>query len=160
MRKIKFNPKSLLVNLDKKLLTKLLSYRQIRDCDKETGGVLMGELYPSSNRIKITHILVCKHTNNSRYGLELNIECLQEQMNKIWKDSNGTITYLGDWHTHPEFNPKPSYIDYKTFVKNYYISKFEQNILLYIILGLDKRIWFKSFNGFKFQQSINEIIFY
>ncbi len=152
MKKIKFNTKFLLVNLDKILLTELFSYRQIIDSDKEMGGVLMGELYPNSNRIKITNILVCEHSNNSRYGLELNIECLQKQMNKIWEDSGGTITYLGDWHTHPEFNPMPSYTDYKTFVKNYYVSKFEQNLLLYIILGQEKQIWFKSFNGIKFKK--------
>ena len=152
MKTIKFTSKSLIINIDGKLVNELLSYRQKKDSDSETGGVLMGELYPNSNRIQITHILVCKHTTNSRYGLELNVECLQKQMNEIWEKSKGTITYLGDWHTHPEFNPKPSYVDYKTFVKNYYKSKFEQNLLLYIILGQEKEIWFKSFNGFQFRK--------
>lgn len=149
---MKFTSKSLIINIDGKLVNELLSYRQKKDSDSETGGVLMGELYPNSNRIQITHILVCKHTTNSRYGLELNVECLQKQMNEIWEKSKGTITYLGDWHTHPEFNPKPSYVDYRTFVKNYYKSKFEQNLLLYIILGQEKEIWFKSFNGFQFRK--------
>lgn len=152
MKTIKFTSKSLIINIDSKLVNELLSYRQKKDSDSETGGVLMGELYPNSNRIQITHILVCKHTSNSRYGLELNVECLQKQMNEIWEKSKGTITYLGDWHTHPEFNPKPSYVDYRTFVKNYYKSKFEQNLLLYIILGQEKEIWFKSFNGFQFRK--------
>ncbi|MBP7226819.1 MAG: Mov34/MPN/PAD-1 family protein [Aliarcobacter sp.] len=152
MKTIKFTSKSLIINIDGKLVNELLSYRQKKDSDSETGGVLMGELYPNSNRIQITHILVCKHTTNSRYGLELNVACLQKQMNEIWEKSKGTITYLGDWHTHPEFNPKPSYVDYKTFVKNYYKSKFEQNLLLYIILGQEKEIWFKSFNGFQFRK--------
>ena len=152
MKTIKFTSKSLIINIDRKLVNELLSYRQKKDSDSETGGVLMGELYPNSNRIQITHILVCKHTTNSRYGLELNVECLQKQMNEIWEKSKGTITYLGDWHTHPEFNPKPSYVDYTTFVKNYYKSKFEQNLLLYIILGQEKEIWFKSFNGFQFRK--------
>ena len=96
MKTIKFTSKSLIINIDGKLVNELLSYRQKKDSDSETGGVLMGELYPNSNRIQITHILVCKHTTNSRYGLELNVACLQKQMNKIWEDSNGTITYLGD----------------------------------------------------------------
>ncbi len=152
MKKIKFTSKSLIINIEGKLVNELLSYRQKKDSDSETGGVLMGELYPNSNRIQITHILVCKHTTNSRYGLELNVECLQKQMNEIWEKSKGTITYLGDWHTHPEFNPKPSYVDYRTFVKNYYKSKFEQNLLLYIILGQKNEIWFKSFNGFQFRK--------
>ena len=158
MKKIKFIPKSLLVNADKKLLVELLSHRQRSENDCETGGVLMGELYPKSNKIKVTHILVCEHTNNSRYGLELNVECLQKQMNEIWEKSNGTITYLGDWHTHPEYIPKPSYIDYKTFLKNYYASKFEQNFLLYIILGREQTMWFKCFNGFKFKDIIFKIL--
>lgn len=152
LKTIKFTSKSLIINIDSKLVNELLSYRQKKDSDSETGGVLMGELYPNSNRIQITHILVCKHTSNSRYGLELNVECLQKQMNEIWEKSKGTITYLGDWHTHPEFNPKPSYVDYTTFVKNYYKSKFEQNLLLYIILGQEEEIWFKSFNGFQFRK--------
>ncbi|MDD2639491.1 MAG: Mov34/MPN/PAD-1 family protein [Arcobacteraceae bacterium] len=157
MKKIKFNPKSFIVSFDKQLLDELLSHRQRKENDYETGGVLMGELYPKSNKIKVTHILVCEHTTNSRYGLELNIECLQKQMNKIWENSNGTITYLGDWHTHPEYNPKPSYIDYKTFFKNYYASKFEQNLLLYIILGREQTMWLRCFNGFKFKNIIFKI---
>lgn len=150
MKSIKFNSKFLNIELDQNLVNKLLSYQQIKDNDFENGGILMGELYPKSNRIKITHILVCEHSKNSKYALELNIKCLQKQMEKIWDESNGTITYLGDWHTHPESNPKPSYIDYKTFVKNYFVSTFEQNVLLYMILGNNKSIWFKSFNGLWF----------
>lgn len=138
--------------MDNKLVNQLLSYRQIKDEDFETGGVFMGELYPKSNRIKITHILVCQNTDSSRYEVELNIECLQKQMDKIWEESKCTITYLGDWHTHPEFTPKPSFTDYKTFVKNYYTSKFEQNLLLYMIVGTNKNIWCKSFNGLRFQE--------
>lgn len=150
MKSIKFNSKFLNIELDHNLVNELLSYQQTHDNDFENGGILMGELYPKSNRIKITHILVCEHSKNSKYELELNIKCLQKQMDKIWDKSNGTITYLGDWHTHPESNPKPSYIDYKTFVKNYFVSTFEQNVLLYMILGNRGNIWFKSFNGLWF----------
>lgn len=150
LKSITFNSKSLNIEIDQKLLNELLSYQQINENDFENGGILMGELYPRSNRIILTHVLVCEHIENSKYGLELNIKCLQKQMDEIWDESNGTITYLGDWHTHPESNPKPSYTDYKTFVKNYYTSKFEQNVLLYVILGSKKSIWFKSFNGLLF----------
>ena len=153
MKSIKFNSKFLNIELAQNLVNKLLSYQQINENDFENGGILMGELYPKSNRIKITHILVCEHSKNSKYGLELNIKCLQKQMDKIWDESNGTITYLGDWHTHPESNPKPSYIDYKTFVKNYFVSTFEQNVLLYMILGNRGNIWFKSFNGLWFKNT-------
>lgn len=150
MKKVKFNTKTVTIVFDENVKDKLLSCRQKRKTDVETGGILMGELYIKSNKIKVTHVLVCKHNSSSRYKLDLNIECLQNKMNEIWEKSGGTITYLGDWHTHPEVNPTPSFLDYKTFALNYYFSNFNQNILLYLILGTEKDIWFKSFDGFLF----------
>jgi integrative and conjugative element protein (TIGR02256 family) len=32
-----------------------------------------------------------------------------------WKCSKGTDTYVGEWHTHPEFVPKPSRLDGTTW---------------------------------------------
>ena len=29
----------------------------------------------------------------------------------MWAASNGTVTYIGEWHTHPELTPNPSQID-------------------------------------------------
>jgi len=152
MKKLKLNPKSLEVVIDQLLRKKLLSYKQTNEDSLETGGVLMGEIYPKSNKIKITHILVGEHTSSSKYGVELNVKYLQKKIDEIWQRSYGTITYLGDWHTHPEIKPKPSFIDYKTFLKNYYSSQFNQNILLYMILGNGDSLWFKSFNGFSFKE--------
>lgn len=152
MKKLKFYPTLLKVIIDQVLSEKLLSYKQTNENSPETGGVLMGELYLKSNKIKITHILVGELTSSSKYGLELNVKYLQKKIDEIWQKSDGTITYLGDWHTHPEIKPKPSFIDYKTFIKNYYSSQFNQNILLYMILGNGDSLWFKSFNGFRFRE--------
>lgn len=150
MKKVIFNHKSLNIVFADGVKDKLFSYRQRKKSDIETGGVLMGELYLKSNKIKITHVLACKDNIASRYRIDLNIKCLQNQINKIWEESGGTVTYLGDWHTHPEINPSPSFMDYKTFVLNYYTSKFNHNCLLYLILGVKKNIWLKSFDGFLF----------
>lgn len=149
-KSIKFNKKKLKIVIEDKLRKELLDFRQLNDDDFEIGGVLMGELYPQSNKIKVTHFLTCDQSSSSINELHLNVECLQSMMDDIWKQSEGTITYLGDWHTHPENNPKPSIIDYKTFMINYYKSEFNQNILLYMILGKKDNIWFKAFDGFKF----------
>jgi integrative and conjugative element protein (TIGR02256 family) len=32
-----------------------------------------------------------------------------------WKDSQGTVTFVGEWHTHPEARPSPSSIDLRTW---------------------------------------------
>ncbi len=36
----------------------------------------------------------------------------QELIDQAWRDSDGTCTYLGEWHTHPEPVPTPSQIDW------------------------------------------------
>jgi integrative and conjugative element protein (TIGR02256 family) len=147
MGKINFHQPNLNIEIDESVIKIFNSYKQKKINDSEKGGVLMGNLYPSSNKIVITHALICKNQEATRHGLNLNTKCLQEKILKIWDDSNGTITYLGDWHTHPEHSPQPSITDYKTFVLNYFTSKFDQNLLLYIIVGSDKINWCKSFNG-------------
>ena len=152
MKNIIFNTSNLQVILTNNVKEILLSFKQQKEQDIETGGILMGQLYPKSNKIIVSHALTCEHNFSSRYRLNLNIKCLQKKMNEIWKNSSGTITYIGDWHTHPEKNPKPSFLDYKTFVVNYYKSKFNQNILLYLILGSHQNIWFKAFNQYKFKK--------
>ena len=150
MKSIKFNTSYLKIIINNNVSKILNSYKQIRKNINENGGVLMGELYPSSNKIIITHALVCNNQSSLRHSVNLNTKCLQKKILKIWKESNGRITYLGDWHTHPENKPSPSLTDYKTFVKNYYTSKFDQNILLYVILGKKNTKWVKLFNGILF----------
>jgi integrative and conjugative element protein (TIGR02256 family) len=112
----------------------------------------MGELYPSSNKIIITNIVSAQTNKSNRYNLELDIESINKDMTKIHQDSFGTITYLGDWHTHPEPNPTPSQIDYNTFILNHKKTKLEQGFSLYIILGTCNKLLIKIFNGKEFKE--------
>ena len=36
----------------------------------------------------------------------------QAAIDAAWAESDGTCTYLGEWHTHPEPAPTPSHIDW------------------------------------------------
>jgi integrative and conjugative element protein (TIGR02256 family) len=150
MNKIKFQNKNLKVHINTQLKQQLLTLRQF-EFDRERGGVILGKLYPQNDTIEITHFFEDNPLNSSEYGLELNVNYLQENIERIWEESNGQITYLGDWHTHPQLKAEPSLRDYKTFFVNYYQSKVQQNLLLYLILGR-KENWFKSFNGLKFYE--------
>jgi len=157
MKPIKFNISKLRIEISSDLYQKLSSL-QNKTCDKEKGGVLMGELRPSRNQITITHILESEMHLSSSHNINLNVKYLQKKMNDIWEKNHGTITYLGDWHSHPENNPSPSIIDYCTFIKNFYTSHFDHNILIYLILG-NKSIWSRAFNGssfYKFTLIINK----
>lgn len=148
MNKFKFDIKNLKVCINEKLKQNLLTLRQF-EFDHERGGVILGKLYPQDNTIEITHFFEGKLLESSEYGLDLDIEYLQKNIERIWEESNGQITYLGDWHTHPEWTAKPSWVDFKTFFINFYKSKVQQNLLLYLILGR-KENWFRTFNGRRF----------
>ncbi|MDD5156830.1 Mov34/MPN/PAD-1 family protein [Sulfurimonas sp.] len=149
---MKFNTNNLDININQSFLDVLPKYSQTLKTP-ERGGVIMGELYPNKNLVVITNIIESpsKLKRNNRY--EMDVKYIQKEINKIWKKSKGTVTYLGDWHTHPEINPKPSLIDYYTFSKNYFNSSIDQNFLIYIILGLkvknDILIWIGVCNGIK-----------
>ncbi len=58
-----------------------------------------------------------------------------KNMKLRWKESGRKITYVGDWHTHPEAIPTPSYTDKSTFKDTYRSSKIDQNLLLCVIVG-------------------------
>ena len=81
----------------------------------------------------------------------MDVKHVQEKINTIWKQSSGEKTYLGDWHTHPENYPKPSFTDYMTFSKNYFHSTIDHNFLLYMIFGYEDSNtpkWVGICNGF------------
>lgn len=116
--------------------------------DNERGGVLMGQLYPNSNIVKLTHIIECPYLEQSKYGLLVDNKALNEEINKIWEDDN-TITYIGDWHTHPEKNPTPSYTDIDTIKDKFVNAKISSNFLIDIIIGYEEN-FIKSFDGKNF----------
>lgn len=103
--------------------------------DHEKGGLLFGRLYPEENLIVVTE---AKRINSIKSGyteLYIDLEEANEYIKKVWEESKGKITYLGDWHTHHERSPLPSPTDYVTFKSTYHHSKIDQNVLICAIVG-------------------------
>ena len=50
----------------------------------------------------------------------------------IRKLSLGTKSYLGEWHTHPEPNPRPSSLDITEWKKT---ANYNEDMLLFLIVG-------------------------
>ena len=62
-------------------------------------------------------------------------------MDKLWDDSQHAKTYLGEWHTHNQRIPQPSFIDRRNWME---ISKRKQNSdwLFFVIVGTEQiGIW-------------------
>jgi integrative and conjugative element protein (TIGR02256 family) len=58
----------------------------------------------------------------------------QEIASRAWKASGETVTYLGEWHSHPERNPSPSMIDHADWSKQ--LHKQKRN-LVFVIQGME-----------------------
>lgn len=95
----------------------LLSYRQLSDSSPESAGVLIGERRGIHIIIKILSepsILDIR----SRFMVNRVSKHHQKVIDNAFRESDGELQYLGEWHTHPENVPKPSTMDYTSWYKN------------------------------------------
>ncbi|MFV3411233.1 Mov34/MPN/PAD-1 family protein [Pseudomonas sp. NY15436] len=85
-------------------------YIQVGNDSKEAGGILLGH-------VRGEHLEIIEATEPSPW--DRRFKFLFERMPyfhhrlamKRWKESNGLVRYVGEWHTHPQNNPTPSSID-------------------------------------------------
>lgn len=86
-------------------------YRQFEH-SPESGGILLGTY--RDQHIEITHLTEPgPRDKQTRFSFYRKDQIHQSTAEKLWKESGGIITYIGEWHTHPQINPKPSRIDFK-----------------------------------------------
>ncbi len=60
----------------------------------------------------------------------------QQIANRAWRASGETVTYLGEWHSHPERYPSPSSIDHADWAKQ---SAKHRRDLAFLIQGMKGR---------------------
>ena len=117
-------------------------YMKSYDFKVESGGIIVGKLYPMDNKVVVTDVTMpfkkdCRGTNyfkRSEYGH-------QREMDRLWEISNKKKTYLGDWHTHRQDIPVPSNIDLKDWKR---IEARERNCryAFFIIVGQEEiKVW-------------------
>jgi integrative and conjugative element protein (TIGR02256 family) len=76
----------------------------------ESGGLLLG--FIRENHFDVRMITVpYKKDYTSRYSFIRNDERHLNIFQAIRLRINKNLTYIGEWHTHPEDNPRPSSID-------------------------------------------------
>lgn len=93
----------------------LHTYRQMHFTSAEAGGTLIGER-------RGQHIVVTDISEpglgdiRTRNRFERKGDHHQQKVDKLFKQSDGFLVYLGEWHTHPEDFPQPSYIDIQSWL--------------------------------------------
>lgn len=99
-----------LLHFSKGTLDTFLQYIQASSLDCEAGGVLLGSVH--GNHIVIENATVpTVWDNRFRYLFERMPFGHETIALARWTVSQGTIRYLGEWHTHPEDHPIPSALD-------------------------------------------------
>ncbi|WP_147393753.1 Mov34/MPN/PAD-1 family protein [Ammoniphilus oxalaticus] len=129
-------------------IEKMIKYRQLSSNDNEAGGILIGRILIESSDYIIDDITVpmkndiCRRTRFIRSSKEH-----QEYFNEKWEESEGRCFYLGEWHTHPEDIPYPSFIDFNDWERIVHQGH-ESNDMFFIIVGIKKiHVWHKRANS-------------
>ncbi len=130
--------KSMVFSIDEVVYQKWTSYIDNYNFAIESGGIIVGKLNPAKKQVIATDITVPqkedKCTKNRYIRAELGH---QEIMDNLWKESGFAKTYIGEWHTHNQRVPQPSWIDRRNWLQ---ISKRRQNSiwLFFVIVGTEQ----------------------
>ncbi len=103
------------------------------DADCEAGGLLLGSVHGS-------HMLIEQATVPTTW--DKRFRYLFERMPfgheaialSRWAASQGTIRYLGEWHTHPEDHPHPSGLDRSEW-NRLSAQRRDKRLMLAVIVG-------------------------
>ncbi len=98
-----------------------------QDATIETGGVMAGKVDDIGN-ITVTHVSgPGPRALQSAAGFEKDVASCQKFLDEIYMGSNQEVTYVGEWHSHPSADNRPSGTDIKSLseiaiAKNYLTS--------------------------------------
>ncbi|QNU62787.1 Mov34/MPN/PAD-1 family protein [Vreelandella titanicae] len=106
----KADDKGILLHFSEPTLDIFCQHVQVCDTDCEAGGILLGSVHGA-------HMLIEQATAPTAW--DRRFRCLFERMpfgheaiaSSQWTASQGTVRYLGEWHTHPQDHPYPSCLD-------------------------------------------------
>ena len=135
-----FNEKK--IKLCQNVINTMLKYIQKGFFSKEAGGILMGKENKSNENIIINHITVPMSKDERKHNRFIRKDKRHiELFENLYKESDETLRYIGEWHTHPEAIPNFSSIDLKNWKKISKDSNVDNNYY-HIIVGYEAiRMW-------------------
>lgn len=126
------------------------SYSIDDEKEVEAGGIFIGAY--RAKHIEVVSCTVPMATDiRGRYSYDRKDLGHQLAATAAWKDSGHTLTYVGEWHTHPESFPTPSFQDKWTWRR---VMKRRSSLpFLFLIQGWRDR-WCAIGQGGKIQELI------
>lgn len=119
------------------------SFTQRGSRDTEAGGVLIGRFIEGGEDVVVDLVTPpLAGDRRSRFRFHRAQRAHQEVIDREWRSSGNTRTYLGEWHTHPEPSPTPSNIDLNDWRRRVKRDTFHGETLHFLIVGqAEVRAW-------------------
>lgn len=117
--------------LPESVVRKFRRYRQKRWYQREAGGQLFA-------RVSLSRIVVEEATGPRRTDIRTRTSYVPDRMaeqREIDKWHAHDLHYVGDWHTHPETVPRPSWVDIASISDSVGKSTHALNGFLLVIVG-------------------------
>jgi len=128
----------------------LNSFTQNSTKAPESGGIIIGKIIQGKiNIIKLSVPTILD--KSSRTNFERNKVSAQIILDYEFYNSNGQLTYLGEWHTHPEPFPVPSRTDLQMLKQQFKSNKIMTEFILLLIRGT-KGIYLRIMDEEGFQE--------
>ena len=117
-------------------------YRQLSWLSKEAGGILIGREVISTNNLiidQMTEPMPRDKRNRFRFLRRDNGHI--EYFEQLYCENENIYGYVGEWHTHPEFNPTPSSVDISSVINIYHLPNNNLPFIILCIIGLENIYW-------------------
>lgn len=110
LRALPFGPKGAKLLIEASVFERFATFRQLASSAPESGGILMG--YRRGPHTHVTEATVPSRRDvQRRFGFFRHAAHHQRVALRRWKETDQTLDYVGEWHSHPEDNPAPSGTD-------------------------------------------------
>ena len=120
-----------LLLVEPQLLQRLSAFRQLAESAPEAGGILMG--YRRGPHLHVVEATVPTTQDvRRRFSFFRHGAHHQQVALRRWRETDETLDYMGEWHTHPEDHPHPSGIDLRHWRD---IAVRSPRPMLFLILG-------------------------
>lgn len=125
------------IALSEKVVREFMNIQESGHFYKERGGIIVGYFERSLDSLVISDITHPQSNDvGSRFRFFRKSSGHQEIMDELWEKSGHRKSYLGEWHTHNQKVPTPSFVDTENWLK---ISRRRNNFddTYFVIIGTE-----------------------
>ena len=144
------------VILSESVLSLFRKFIQDTIAKNEAGGILLGSIVGGKIYV-IKASIPNKLDKATRTSFNRDKDVAQIIVDYEFENSNGTMFYLGEWHTHPEDYPTPSGQDRHMTIEQFNKSRLSQPFSIMLIQGI-KGIYLALYDGEKINEHKEHII--